>query len=223
MRSEAFVYPFCAVVGQEQAKQALLLHAVNPGLTGVLLVGEPGTAKTTLIRGLADLLPDRRRMAVPLHVNEERLYGGIDTAAAIRLGERRVAPGLLHEADGHWLTIHEANLMRESTLRAILSVAEQGGYDSAEGEGGGELPRWVPSSFMLFATMNPEEGVIPSTLLDRWGIYVPVRALTDPAERAEIVRRRLAFERDPGGFVRAFAAESQALGARLAQARQRLP
>ncbi|WP_051417162.1 VWA domain-containing protein [Paenibacillus sp. J14] len=219
MQSEAYAYPFCAVVGQEQAKLALLLHAVNPTLRGVLLVGEPGTAKSTMIRGLAELLRDQRGMTIPLHVDEERLFGGIDTAAAIRFGERRVVPGLLREADGNWLTIHEVNLMRESILRAILSAAEQDGYDQAEGE----QPSWVPSSFRLYGTMNPEEGSLPNALLDRWGLYVPVSTLTDPAERAEIVRRRLAFERDPSGFVHAFAAESQALRERLAQARAHLP
>ena len=49
--------PFAAVVGQEDARLALLLGAVDPGIGGVLLSGEKGTAKTTLVRGLAALLP----------------------------------------------------------------------------------------------------------------------------------------------------------------------
>jgi magnesium chelatase subunit D len=49
--------PFTAVVGQEDAQLALLLGAVDPGIGGVLLTGEKGTAKTTLVRGLAALLP----------------------------------------------------------------------------------------------------------------------------------------------------------------------
>jgi magnesium chelatase subunit D len=49
--------PFAAVVGQEDARLALLLGAVDPGVGGVLLSGEKGTAKTTLVRGLAALLP----------------------------------------------------------------------------------------------------------------------------------------------------------------------
>jgi magnesium chelatase subunit D len=49
--------PFGAVVGQDEARLALLLGAVDPGIGGVLLTGEKGTAKTTLVRGLADILP----------------------------------------------------------------------------------------------------------------------------------------------------------------------
>jgi magnesium chelatase subunit D len=49
--------PFTAVVGQDDARLALLLGAVDPGLGGVLLTGEKGTAKTTLVRGLAAVLP----------------------------------------------------------------------------------------------------------------------------------------------------------------------
>lgn len=49
--------PFSAVVGQEDARLALLLGAVDPGIGGVLLTGEKGTAKTTLVRGLAAILP----------------------------------------------------------------------------------------------------------------------------------------------------------------------
>jgi magnesium chelatase subunit D len=49
--------PFSAVVGQDDARLALLLGAVDPGIGGVLLSGEKGTAKTTLVRGLAAVLP----------------------------------------------------------------------------------------------------------------------------------------------------------------------
>ena len=50
-------FPFTAIVGQSGLRMALLLLAVDPRLGGVLIQGEKGTAKTTAVRGLADLLP----------------------------------------------------------------------------------------------------------------------------------------------------------------------
>lgn len=53
-----YVYPFTAIVGQEEMKLALLLNAVNNRLAGVLITGEKGTAKSTAVRSLAALLPE---------------------------------------------------------------------------------------------------------------------------------------------------------------------
>ncbi len=53
-------YPFCALVGQEPLKTALLLNAVYPAIGGVLVRGEKGTAKSTAARGLRSLLPPVR-------------------------------------------------------------------------------------------------------------------------------------------------------------------
>jgi len=51
------VYPFAAIVGQEEMKLALILNIINPSLSGVLIRGEKGTAKSTAVRALARILP----------------------------------------------------------------------------------------------------------------------------------------------------------------------
>lgn len=51
------VYPFTAIVGQDLMKLALILNAINPKIGGVLIRGNKGTAKSTAVRALADILP----------------------------------------------------------------------------------------------------------------------------------------------------------------------
>jgi magnesium chelatase subunit I len=59
----ANAYPFAAIVGQDEVKTALMIAAVDPSVGGVLVFGDRGTGKSTAVRGLADLLPERRVIA----------------------------------------------------------------------------------------------------------------------------------------------------------------
>ena len=63
MKREITIYPFTAIVGQERMKLSLILNIINPSLGGVLIRGEKGTAKSTAVRSLADLLPKRMQVA----------------------------------------------------------------------------------------------------------------------------------------------------------------
>jgi magnesium chelatase subunit I len=56
----AIPFPFVALVGQEELKQALLLNAIDPRIGGLVMLGHRGTAKTTAVRGLRSLLPGIR-------------------------------------------------------------------------------------------------------------------------------------------------------------------
>ncbi|MDR2455748.1 MAG: ATP-binding protein [Deltaproteobacteria bacterium] len=58
MTERAVPYPFAAIVGQERLKLALILNIINPSISGVLIRGEKGTAKSTAVRALADILPE---------------------------------------------------------------------------------------------------------------------------------------------------------------------
>lgn len=58
MNKKAY-FPFTAIVGQEKMKRALILNLINPALGGVLIKGEKGTAKSTAVRALTEVLPER--------------------------------------------------------------------------------------------------------------------------------------------------------------------
>ena len=79
-----------------------------------------------------------------------------------------------------------------------------------------------PARFVLVGTMNPEEGELRPQLLDRFALSVEIHGERDAAQRAEVVRRRLAYERDPAVFAEAYAAEQATLAARIAAAQERL-
>jgi magnesium chelatase subunit I len=51
------IFPFTAIIGQEEMKLALLLNVIDPKIGGVMIMGDRGTGKSTTIRAIADLLP----------------------------------------------------------------------------------------------------------------------------------------------------------------------
>ena len=52
------IFPFTAIVGQQEMKTALILNVIDPSIGGLLIMGEKGTAKSTAVRALAELLPE---------------------------------------------------------------------------------------------------------------------------------------------------------------------
>ena len=67
------LYPFTAVVGQEQAKKALLIALVNPRVGGLLIGGRKGTAKSILARSTKELIGSKQFIDLPLNVTEDML------------------------------------------------------------------------------------------------------------------------------------------------------
>jgi len=211
------MYPFAAVVGQDEMKLALLLAAVDWRL-GVLLRGDKGSGKTTTARGLASLLPPPARFVnLPIGTTEERLLGGLNIERAMK-GDPILKPGLLSEAHGGVLYIDEVNLLAAHLGDALLDAAASG-IHVIEREG---LSESHPAEFVLLGSMNPEEGSLRPQLLDRFALSVVVTAPLDPAERMTVMERRMSFERDPTHFVADWSAEETTITTKVADARQRL-
>jgi magnesium chelatase subunit D len=246
-------FPFSAVVGHDDMRLALLLNAVHPAIGGVLVRGEKGTAKSTVVRALAALLPGldvvegcrfacdpgapdpncpdqphgesgaRHRPAtlveLPVGATEDRLVGSLDLERALTEGVRAFQPGLLAAAHRGVLYVDEVNLLHDHLVDLLLDAAAMG---RAHVERDGVSVSHA-ASFLLVGTMNPEEGELRPQLLDRFGLTVQVAAAREVSVRAEVIRRRLAFEADPAGFAAKWAEEDAELAQRIVAARAALP
>ncbi|MCW4352626.1 ATP-binding protein [Hoyosella sp. YIM 151337] len=213
-------FPFTAILGQEGLKHSLLLNAVDPGIGGVLAMGDRGTAKSTTVRALAGLLDaasiDAPVVDLPLGASEDRLLGSLDVDAALARGEVHFRPGLLQDAHGGFLYIDEVNLLDDYLVDLLLDVAASG-VNRVERDG---LSYQHDARFVLVGSGNPEEGELRPQLEDRFGLSTHVSTIRDVTVRTEIVRRRLAFDADPGVMSREFATHQQELAATITRARE---
>jgi Mg-chelatase subunit ChlI len=166
--------------------------------------------------------PERRPMAfvdLPLGATEDRLIGTLNLDDAIRLGKRRFEPGLLAQAHRGILYVDEVNLLEDHLVDILLDAAAMG-LNIVEREG---ISFSHPARFLLIGTMNPEEGELRPQFLDRFALCVDVEGLDSPADRAEIIRRRLRFEANPETFRREWATAEEALAQSILDAQDLLP
>jgi magnesium chelatase subunit D len=216
-------FPFSAVVGQEQLKLALILSAIAPSIGGVLIRGEKGTAKTTVVRALGPLLPRRSDTAaavveLPIGATEDRVIGSLDLQKILSEGAKAFTPGLLAHADGGVLYIDEVNLLADHLVDVLLDAAATGRV-VIERDG---VSHTQSARFVLVGTMNPEEGELRPQLLDRFGLAVDVIAPREVSQRVEVIERRMAYEADPAGFAAAYTVADAEIAAAIEKARAAL-
>ena len=212
-------YPFTAVVGQEQAKRALLLALVNPCTGGLLISGKRGTAKSVLVRAAAPFTPTGSLVELPLGATDDMVFGSLDVDAALRDGERRLRHGLLQRAAHTLIYMDEVNLLREEVLKSVLESASAGMF-SLERD---SLSAVEEISCIPVGTMDPAEGVLSPALLDSFGMFAAMEEIEETEQRAEIARRVLAFERAPEAFCRMYAQQEAELQQKASRAREMLP
>ena len=200
-------FPFSAVVGQEKLKEALILNIINPRIGGVLISGEKGTAKSTLVRALANIMEDMAVVNLPLHITEDRLLGSIDIKKAMKEGIKEFEGGILKKAHKQFLYIDEVNLLSEHITNILLEVSSTG-VNVVEREG---ISYTHPSNFVLVGSMNPEEGMLRPQFIDRFGLYVEIKGERDIDLRTEIIHRRLQYEKNGREFCKSWREEETAI------------
>lgn len=257
-KEDGRVYPFTAIVAQESKRIALVLNAVNPEIGGVIIRGPSGTAKSTAVRGLAELLPEvevisdcpfqcdphdshgqcdackervaagedlpvisrrRRLVNLPLNATEDRVVGSLDITRALREGIKALEPGLLAEANRGILYIDEINLLDDHIVDILLDAAAMR-VNIVEREG---VSVSHPSQFLMIGTMNPEEGELRPQIADRIGLQVEINALSDKAQRVEVMKRREAFQINHDAFISQFSERQERLRSDIQRALGLLP
>jgi magnesium chelatase subunit D len=160
-----------------------------------------------------------RLVELPVGASTDRLVGTLDIEKALSEGRKAFEPGLLAAAHRGILYVDEVNLLSDHLVDLLLDVAAMG-VNHIEREG---VSVRHPSRFILVGTMNPEEGELRPQLLDRFGVTVDVAGSPHPADRVEVVRRRLRYEADPEDFAAEWSDADGEVAESVESARLRLP
>ncbi len=245
-------FPFSAIVGQDEMKQALLIAAVDPRIGGVMIFGDRGTGKSTAARALAAILPKIEVVAgcrfgsAPADYAASPDFNAAAKPKTIKanvpfvdlpLGstEDRVVGTLdLERALAHGEKQFEPGLLAKAHRGFLyideINLLEDHVVDllldvAASGENLVErdgLSVRHKARFVLIGSGNPEEGELRPQLLDRFGLSVDVKTPEALDDRVEIMRRCDAHERDPASFSALWTAEDGKILRRIARAKAAL-
>jgi magnesium chelatase subunit I len=183
------------------------IDAVCPDCAQKFALGEP-LAKMDQVR-LVEL---------PLNAQMEDVVGGLDERAAVH-DRTRLKRGLLAQADRNLLYIDEVNLLPDEITDAILDAAAQGRFTVRRGP----ISATYRARFTLIGSMNPEEGRLRPQIMDRFGLRIIARGLTDSDERLEAYQRVRAYLANPRRVNGEYAEETAWLRAEIQAARDALP
>ncbi|MBC6407570.1 MAG: magnesium chelatase ATPase subunit I [Rhodobacteraceae bacterium] len=243
-------FPFSAIVGQDQMKQAMILTAIDPGIGGVLVFGDRGTGKSTAVRALAALLPPIEQVAgCPVNsatraecpdwadIRDETIVERPTPVVDLPLGatEDRVVGALdIERALTRGEKAFEPGLLARAN-RGYLYIDEVNLLEdhivdllldvAQSGENVVEregLSIRHAARFVLVGSGNPEEGELRPQLLDRFGLSVEVTSPTDVEQRIEVIRRRDAFDCARVKFMATWERADAGIRARILAARAAL-
>ena len=245
------VFPFTAVIGQEDMKLALILNVIDPKIGGVMIMGDRGTGKSTTIRALADLLPEIEVTADDPYSRDPKNPDVISEyedreikvttkkvpMVDLPLGatEDRVCGTIdIEKALADGVKAFEPGLLAKAN-RGLLYVDEVNLLDDhlvdvlldSAASGWNTVEREGisirhPAQFVLIGSGNPEEGELRPQLLDRFGMHAEIRTVRDPELRVQIVEQRTGFDQDPDGFSENCKADQDALRGKIIGAQNRL-
>jgi magnesium chelatase subunit D len=206
---------------------AAALFAIDPiGLGGVAVRGGPGSVRdgwTTMVRAL--LPPDAPVRRIPLHIDDDRLLGGLDLSASLAAGRPIVQRGVLAECDGGVVVLAMAERIEAATA-ARLGAALDHGEIALERDGVASRQSARIGLIALDEGLTPSERP-PEALLDRLAFHLDLGAVSgrdslagaEDLAAVEAARRRLGrVAAADAGILEALCEAAQRLGLRSARA-----
>jgi magnesium chelatase subunit I len=252
-KTESPIFPFTAIVGQEEMKLALELNVIDPKIGGVMIMGDRGTGKSTTIRAIADLLPEIEVIQddpFNLHPEDRKVLNTPGHSETIQVGymkipmvdlplgatEDRVCGTIdIEKALTEGVKAFEPGLLAKAN-RGILYVDEVNLLDDhlvdilldSAASGWNTVEREGisirhPARFVLVGSGNPEEGELRPQLLDRFGMHAEIRTVKDPDLRVKIVEERTLFDLNPYAWVQKYTTQQDALKEKIIRAQALLP
>ena len=244
-------YPFSAIVGQKTMKQALILTAIDPLIGGVLVFGERGTGKSTIVRSLTALLPKIKSIkGCPYNCENLNENCSHCSTTSVKKVEQKPTPiidlplGSTEDRVVGSLNLEVALSQGKKSFEPGLLAHANRGYlyidevnlledhivdllldVSASGENLIEregLSVKHDSKFVLVGSGNPEEGELRPQLLDRFGLSVEVKSPRELDERMEVIKRRTKFDDKDNDFLLFWEKEDSKLRRKIIRARKKL-
>ncbi|MEW6128889.1 MAG: magnesium chelatase ATPase subunit D [Acidobacteriota bacterium] len=217
-------FPFAAIVGNEQAKLALILLAIDRRLKGVLISAPFGSGKSLLARTarmiFADSISQRLPfIEIPNGVTEDRLLGGLDFERTLKTGKKIFSKGLLAQADSGILYADDAAMLEAKVIDKIAAALDTQAVN-VERDG---LSLATAASFVFIGAYCAQERAVSSLLRERVGLIVETDGGNSFDERLEITKRVLHFEKTAKHFTGEFKDEMRALRRQITQAKKLLP
>lgn len=170
---------FSNILGNNSAQLAVVLTLIQSPASSLLISGESGTGKSTLLRSIFSFFDGEKHppiISIPSSTTIDMLLDNWDTSRLINDSELRIEKGLLSRMEGKIVLIDNINLHSREVIHMIFEHQSKCQKED---------------SFWIIATINPNEGAIPSGLLDQFTLFTELHTISDKSLRMRLIKNSM--------------------------------
>lgn len=170
---------FSNILGNNSAQLAVVLTLIQSPASSLLISGESGTGKSTLLRSIFSFFDGEEHspiISIPSSTTIDMLLDNWDTSRLINDSELRIEKGLLSRMEGKIVLIDNINLHSREVIHMIFEHQSKCQKED---------------SFWIIATINPNEGAIPSGLLDQFTLFTELHTISDKSLRMRLIKNSM--------------------------------